>query len=129
MKIVSVKFRPSGSKVYTSQPYYYKTFFDVEVGDLVIVDTSTNGVQIAMVDDANVTDPVGQSKATKYLVQRVDREEYDKRVEHELKLTEVKLKMSMKLKEFQELAIYELAADMNPEIAELLKEYKELLAE
>lgn len=129
MKVVSVKFKSNGSTVYNSREYYYKTFFDVEAGDQVVVDTSTVGLNIAMIYNPEVTDPTLQKKATKYLVQPIDMEKYKEVIEKEKELCNLKKAMDARVKSLQETAMYEMLAKEDEELADLLITYKEKLAE
>lgn len=125
MKVVTVKFKSPGSSIYNSKEYYYKTFFDVEAGDMVVVDTSTVGLNIAMVSNVNIEDPVQQKKATKYLVQRIDTDRYNKVIEKEKELAAIRHAMDVRVKSLQETALYELLAKDDEELANLLIAYKE----
>lgn len=126
VKVVAVKFKNAGSSVYNSRDYYYKTFFDVEVGDLVVVDTSTTGYNVVMVSDI-VEDPALQKKATKYLVQRVDILRYHEVIKKEKEIAAVKKAMDDRVRSLQETSIYEQLAKEDAQLAELLYQYKDML--
>lgn len=129
MRVVSVKFKGTNSVIYNSREYFYFTFFDVEEGDLVVVDTSTNGISVAKVHNNNVTDPADIKKATKYLVQKIEMEEYQKRVDDLKSLKELKSKMDAKVKELQDVAIYKMLAKEDAELANMLQAYESMTKE
>jgi len=127
VKVVTVKFKSNGSSVYNSKDYYYKTFFEVEAGDQVVVDTSTVGLNLALVVCADVEDPSLQKKATKYLVQKVNMDRYREVEEKEKEILAIKRAMDMRVKSLQETALYELLAKDDATLADLLCDYKDKL--
>ena len=95
---------------------------DIKVGDMVVVESS-NGLSVAKVTKI---DPENTYSATKWVVSKVYMEEYTARVEKEKKLAEVKKRLNAKKKELQDIAIYEMLAEKDPEFREILAEYKSL---
>ncbi|MGD2330696.1 hypothetical protein [Bacillus amyloliquefaciens] len=93
----------------------------IEVGDKVVVDTS-NGFVVAEVTKVDVV----SNKASKYVVQKIDIEAHEKRIEKANKLIELKAKMEDRRKKLQEIEIYQILAKEDDEMAALLAEYGEI---
>ena len=118
-----IKFRSYKSKVYDSNEYYYKTFFPVYAGQLVVVSTK-DGYSVGMVFQVGLS-PENREKATRYLVQPIDDTVFLARLAADERTSELKAKMDRRVKELQENRIYEILAQDDPELAEMLIEYKE----
>ena len=105
--------------------YSYKTSLDLEVGDIVLVDSPSNGIVAVTVRSVN--DTLSPNKeATKWIIQKVDFSEWEENVKREERKQEIKAKIEAKKEELEELAIYEMLAKSSPEIAGLLEELKGL---
>lgn len=87
--LLGVRFRREGGGQ-SSKMYHYKyPGFDVEVGDMVVVESPHNGFVIVDVEEVD-NDPVLDTNAGfsyKWVVQKVDTTEYYKHKERELALT------------------------------------------
>ena len=116
-QIIRVKFPNS----YNNQEYDFFCYIDVKVGDTVVVDT-VNGLQIATVSSLN-----GGDKATKEVVDVVDLDAFNERKKKAAQIKALKSKMNKRVKELQDIALYELMAEKDPEIKEFLDELKKLL--
>lgn len=132
MKVVAVKFKNARSynnKIYDSKDYHYRTNFLVSVGDEVVVDTANNGLQVALVVNECVTDPKILKDMSKYkfIVQVVDKTEYMKEVEKDEKMKELKFKLDALVEADNRMRLYETLAEDNPEIADILSEYKSMM--
>jgi hypothetical protein len=115
-KCAQVKFKD------TTTPYSFKTILDLEKGDSVVVDT-INGLQVAKV--VKVTDIV-PSIATKWVISKVDLEGHKERLEKEEEMKLVKEKMKQRKKELEEISEFEKFAEKDKEMADLLKQLKDL---
>lgn len=115
MKIVGVAF-PGGYG--TPKIYSFRTDLDLSVGDTVVCDTA-NGLTIGTVSDLEGNEP----KATKWIVQRVDLDAHKKRLEKEKALNAIKKKMDERRKQLQDIQIYQLLAQTDPEMKTLLEQY------
>ena len=77
-KFATVVFAPyTGTKTYT-----YKTMLDIQVDDFVVVDTPSNGFQVCQVREVLTPMEVDLEVkfSYKWIVQKVDTEQYDKSV-------------------------------------------------
>lgn len=110
----------------TTYPY---ACFDSEVkeNDLVVVQTGHHGLAIVKV----VSIPEGEHKRevqfNREVVCRVDTSKYEARVEARKKSAELKRAMEKRMREAQELALYEMLAKEDPTLKAMLDEYKSLL--
>ena len=107
-----------------SKTYVFATFIDVKIGDTVVVDTC-NGFQIATVTSLDGESPEG--KTLKEVVDIVDVSAFKARKEKAKKLQKLKSKMDKRVKELQDVALYELLAKEDPELEKMLTELKNLM--
>lgn len=132
MKLIAVKLKNPNypnSKVYNSKDYYYRTNFPVSVGDEVVVDTAPHGLQVALVVCACIIDLhlLKDMDKHKFVVQVVDKTEYNELVSREEKMKELESKLDAFVEADNRIRIYEFLAEHNPEIAKLLSDYKSML--
>ena len=115
--------------VNTEKGYVFALFdADIAVGDTVLVDTC-NGYCLAVVQDIfckKDADSLGYQLPTKEVICKVDFTAFNDRKEKRAKAAQLKRDMEKKVKELQEIAVFELLAEKNPELAEMLSEYKNL---
>lgn len=115
--------------VNTTRGYSFALFDnDVNPGDIVLVDT-VNGYSLAFVQDILSKDDAvenGYPIPTKEVVCKVDFTTFNDRKEKREKAAKLKRDMEKKVKELQEIAVFEMLAEKNPELAEMLSEYKDL---
>jgi hypothetical protein len=117
-KVVAVKHQ-NNHNVY----YFFTDMEDLKVGDTVVVDTRY-GFQIGeVVSFVEYTPPVN---VTKWVVDKVNVEAHNRRLEREKKLNEIRKKLDARRKQLEEMAVYSLLAQGDAEMARLLKEYKEV---
>ena len=62
------------------------------------------------------------------IVCKVDMSAFEERKAKAAQLVELKARMDSKVQQLQKAAVYEMLAEKDPELAEMLKAYKELLA-
>ena len=118
-KIVGVKFDNSPY----SKEYAFITYIDVKIGDLVVVDTR-NGFTLGTV--TNLTGSIPCKQELKEVVDVVNVSEFNARKEKAEKLKKLKAKMDKRVKELQDIAVYEMLAEKDSELATMLAELKEL---
>lgn len=100
---------------------------DLKVGDVVVVDTS-RGLQVAKVTTiTKLAAGETYSKATKWVIQKIDLTEHNARLERERKAAELKKQLEARRKQLEDIAIYEVLAKEDPKMAELLEQYKEVM--
>ena len=115
----------------TNTEYYYALFDDlIYSGDTVVVMSAHNGMGIAVVIDIveEPTPPMLDScNAGREIIAKFDMYAYEARKENRKKAQELKVQMDKKMKEMQELALYEMMAKDCPELKEMLDAYKGLV--
>lgn len=125
---------------YNKRNYYYAIFDDgniYKVGDQVIVSGSNNDVlEIKDIITLEEAKEKGRKDITAEVICKVDTLAYDKRVEERKKKAErkkeadkIKKQMDKMITEMDQTKRYEMYASNNPELAEKLKAYKELIGE
>ena len=88
MRIVEVKFKEY--EVYNSDVHYYRSSFPVESGDEVVVDLEGRGLVVGMICNDHVTDPLCKAFVEGYLVQRVDKSEYQRIITTNVKIANLR---------------------------------------
>lgn len=109
---------------YNNKEYTYASYEeDFKVGELAIV--KANG-QFKVVEAKSVygKEDFDGSNITAEIVCKIYTTKYNQRCEERAKKQVLKEKMDKKVKELQNLAIYEMLAKEDKELAELLKEFK-----
>lgn len=116
MKVATVRYDDFG------QMYDFLTDIeDLKKGDQVVVESS-RGLGIATVQAIKNH----SAKATKWVVQRVDLEAHNERIEREEKLKELRAKMEKRYKEISEIALFEKLASEDDDMKILVDEFKSL---
>ena len=125
---------------YNKRNYYYAIFDDgniYKVGDQVIVSGSNNDVlEIKDIITLEEAKEKGRKDITAEVICKVDTSSYDKRVEERKEKAErkkeadkIKKQMDKMITKMDQTKRYEMYASDNPELAEKLKAYKELIGE
>lgn len=101
--------------------------FDPELkeGDLCVVATAHHSLALANVVSIKVS--TGQA-LEREIVAKVDTADYGHRVEIRQKAAELKAKMQERAKALQDLVLYQTLAKEDPEMAQLLQDFKDLNA-
>jgi hypothetical protein len=99
---------------------------NVEVGDLVLCDTS-NGYSVAKVEEIIPKSEYEGVTVSKEIICKVDFTEFNNRKENRVKAVKIKSEMDKKIREMQELTLFEMMAEKSPELKEMLEVYKELI--
>ncbi|HLO11520.1 MAG TPA: hypothetical protein VK190_04625 [Pseudoneobacillus sp.] len=130
--VVTVKFPYStnGYSAPSNKTYNFLTDTDKLVtGEKVVVDT-VNGLTIAEVVGYSPSDQeFGETfgnKLAKWVIQKIDLTAHEERLANAKRIEELKKKMEIRRKKAAELEIYEILAKADPEMALLLKEFKNL---
>ena len=117
----------------TDREYHYALYDDnIGVDDYVVVKSANHGLGLAKVisvisDDVVTPAMIDYCNAGREVVSSFDMEAYNSRVEKRKIAKHLKAEMNKKMKEMQELAMFELMAEKNPELAEMLATYKDLI--
>ena len=105
--------------------YAFKCFDDVSEGDFVVVDTRY-GFKICKVTSIDYQGDFDISKGVKEVVCKVDTDKfYERKAKYE-RLGSLKKKMDAKVQELQSFAIYEMLAEKDPDLRDMLSEFKSL---
>lgn len=113
------------------QTYYFALFDDdVKAGDKVVVSGSASG-QVQTVKDVISkadSEKLYGGKICAEVVCKVNTTKYDERIIKRKEAASLKAEMNKKVKELQDVALFELMAEKSPELKEMLDRYKELSA-
>ena len=110
-------------------PTYPYALYDseVKVNDIVVVNTGHHGFALAKV----VLFPDGEHKRevqfNREVVCRVDFSQFEARKEAVKRATELKREMEKRMREAQEIALYEMLAEKDQTLKGMLEEYKTLM--
>ena len=106
--------------------YSFLCYDEVGVGDLVVVDTQY-GFKVVTVTSINpdikIKAPMGDIKD---VVCKVDTKAFYERKEKAERAKNLKKEMDKKVKELQTIAIYEMLAEKDPALSDMLREYKNI---
>ena len=110
----------------TTYPY---ALYDpkVEVNDIVVVNTGHHGFALAKVVCFPCYEDRREVQFGREVVSRVDFSEFSARAEARKRASELKREMDKRMKESQELALYEMLAKEDPTLKTMLDEYKALM--
>ena len=104
--------------------YDYANFdMDLKVGDLCVVASAHHGFGLARVTEVIERNDV---KTPREIVARVDTSYYDGRVTDRKKAAELKAKMQERAKQLQDITLYQMLAEKDQEMKDLLKSYESL---
>lgn len=116
-----------------NKEYHYALYDDnICIDDYVVVKSANHGMGIArvtdIVPDGNVTQAMRDyCNEGREVISKFDMGAYEQRVEKRKIAKQLKADMNKKMKEMQELAMFEMMAEKNPELKEMLDKYKELI--
>lgn len=125
-KVAGVKFL-SGSN--QDKEYYYALFADnadVQEGDLVVVQTGHHGLALAQISSIDDTDK-NKVQCSREIVSIVDTTAFESRKAQRVARAKLKAEMDKRVSELQETALYELLAEKDPALADMLNKYKALV--
>ena len=113
--------------------YYYAIYDDGRKycpGDKVIVSGAANGIIQTIekiIDPETAVNRMGNKNITAEVIAYVDTSAYEERVAKRKEAEELKKKMDQVIKQMEENNKYEMYAEKNPELKEMLNAYKELV--
>ena len=114
------------------KPYYYAIYDDGRKyypGDSVIVSGAASGMVQKIeeiVDPEEAAKRMGNKSITAEVIAYVDTSAYEERVAKRKEAVELKKKMDQVIKQMDESNKYEMYAERNPELKEMLETYKKL---
>ena len=112
--------------------YYYAIYDDGRKycpGDKVIVSGAANGIIQTIekiIDPETAVNRMGNKNITAEVIAYVDTSAYEERVAKRKEVEKLKKKMDQVIKQMEENNKYEMYAERNPELKEMLNTYKEL---
>lgn len=105
--------------------YQYANFeVDLKANDLCVVRSENDTLMVARV--VEIIDPC-DIEMYREVVAKVYTEDYDRRVERRIKAAELKSKMETRAKQLQDIALYQMLAKDDSDMAALLQEYQDLI--
>lgn len=113
--------------------YHYALYDNsVVTGDYVVVKSAHHGFGLAEVTAIIPDECVNQEmrdycNVGREVISKFDMNAYRERSENRKRAKELKSEMDKKMKEMQELAMFEMMAEKNPELKAMLETYKELI--
>lgn len=122
-RVASIKFQDDWK---TDKTYPYALYDeDIAIGDTVVVMTGHHGMTIAEVCAIGKT-PKDSVTCGREIICKVDMTAYNDRKAKAKKMAELKVEMDAKVKALQEVALYELMAEKDPELKAMLEAFKAL---
>lgn len=122
-KTVQVKFvgQTQNDKKYS----YLTDIMDMAVSDLVVVDTMY-GFKTAIVTKVQALSKTARDTAIKWIVCRVDPEEFKSKLEKYELVQEIENELEEEMASFNRIKYYQAAAEVNPRIGELINKLTDL---
>lgn len=123
-KVAKVKFL-SGTN--TNTEYEYAMFDDYQIGTTVVVQSAHHGLGVAKIMDVIDKEKAVTKKFEREIVAAIDMTAYEQRKKDRARLKELDSKMKRKAEEINKLAVFEMLAEKDEELKNMLEEYKNLL--
>ena len=123
-KVAKVKFL-NGTN--TNTEYEYAMFDNYEVGDTVVVASAHHGLGIAKISAIITKEQAITKTFEREIVSRVDMEAYETRKKNRNRLNELKKQMDERVRDLNQLALFEMLAAKDDELSKMLGEYKQLV--
>ena len=123
-KVAKVKFL-SGTN--TNTEYEYAMFDDYQIGTTVIVQSAHHGLGVAKIMDVIDKEKAVTKKFEREIVTAIDMTAYEQRKKDRARLKELDSTMKRKAEEINKLAVFEMLAEKDEELKNMLEEYKNLL--
>ena len=121
LNIAAIKFLDERNNIV----YNYANFIpELKENDIVAVMSANHGMGLAKVVDIVDQNDVALERE---IVSIVDTADYDARVNHRKMAADLKAKMRERAKKLQDVALYQMLAKDDPEMAALLSEYQNLV--
>ena len=122
-RVAGIKFQDDWK---TGKTYPYALYDeDIAIGDTVVVMTGHHGMAIAEVCSIGEM-PKDSVSCGREIICKVDMTAYNDRKAKAKKMAELKVEMDAKVKALQEVALYELMAEKDPELKAMLEAFKAL---
>lgn len=99
-------------------------YYDCVIGDYVLTDTS-QGFSVAIIDEITSQEMSG-TLPTREIICKLNMKDFEQRRENKKLKESLKKKMDKIVKSEQELMVYQMIAEKNPEMKELFEKYSSL---
>lgn len=123
-KVAGIRFLEGSN---TDNIYAYALYDDeIKKGDTVVVQSGHHGLGIAEVACIDEEASPNEVQCGREIIAKVDFTAFNERKEKAAKMAKLKKEMDKKVKELQSIALYEMLADKDPALKEMLDEFKAL---
>lgn len=120
-KVAKVKFLEGSN---TTTAYEYALFDDYAVGTYVVVKSAHHGFGVAKIVEIISKEQATTKKFEREIVTAFDMETYETRKKNRAKIQELNNRMDKRFQELNKLALFEMMAEKDPELKNMLEEYK-----
>jgi hypothetical protein len=123
-KVAGIRFLEGSN---TDNIYAYALYDnEIKEDDIVVVQSGHHGLGIAKVACIDEYASPNEVQCGREIIAKVDFTAFNERKEKAAKLAKLKKEMDKKVKELQSTALYEMLADKDPALKEMLEEFKAL---
>lgn len=123
-KVAGIRFLEGSN---TDNIYAYALYDnEIKEDDIVVVQSGHHGLGIAKVACIDEDASPNEVQCGREIIAKVDFTAFNERKEKAAKLAKIKKEMDKKVKELQSIALYEMLADKDPALREMLDEFKAL---
>lgn len=123
-KVAKIKFIEGSN---TTATYEYALFDDYVVGTYVVVKSAHHGFGLAKIVDIITKEQAATKKFEREIVTAFDMEAYETRKKNRAKIQELNNRMDKRFQELNKLALFEMMAEKDDELKNMLDEYKSLI--
>ena len=123
-KVAKIKFL-NGTN--TKTEYEYAMFDDFNVGDTVVVASAHHGLGLAKISEIISKEEAVTKNFEREIVAAVDMDSYETRKKNRARVQELKNRMDKRVQELNKLAIFEMMAESDESLKDMLNEYKALI--
>ena len=123
-KVAKVKFLEGSN---TNTTYEYALFDDYDVGTYVVVKSAPHGFGVAKIVEIISKEQATTKKFEREIVTTFDMETYETRKKNRSRIQELNSRMDKRFQELNKIALFEMMAEKDPELKNMLDEYKNLM--
>jgi hypothetical protein len=120
-KVAKIKFLEGSN---TTTTYEYALFDDYSVGTYVVVKSAHHGFGVAKIIEIISKEQAITKKFEREIVTAFDMDIYETRKKNRAKIQELNNRMDKRFQELNKLALFEMMAEKDPELKNMLEEYK-----
>lgn len=120
-RVAKVKFIEGAN---TTVIYEYALFDDYSIGTYVVVKSVHHGFGLAKIVDIIPKEQATTKKFEREVVTAFDMDTYETRKKNRAKIQELNSRMDKRFQELNKLALFEMMAEKDPELKNMLEEYK-----